>query len=424
MEVQLPEKLMPLFEAHRYKVLYGGRGGGKSMGIARALILLGYKRRIRVLCARELMNSIAESVHYILASQIEELGLEDFYTVQNATIIGRNGTEFVFASLKHNVTKIKSYEAVDIVWVEEAQNVSKSSWSTLIPTIRKPGSEIWVSFNPDLETDETYKRFIVNPSEKACVIKMNHSDNPWFPQELRDDMEELRDRDPDEYLHVYEGHCRSNLQGAVYAKELRAATEENRICRVPHNQGQGVHVFFDLGWSDCTSILFVQKAGYEFHFIDSYQNRHEKLSHYLQIMQQKGYVYDKIWLPHDSKKHELISGKTAQQIVEAAGFKVAVIPRLKVEDGINAVRTIFNRCLFDIEKCADAIQAFRHYRYEVNPDTGEYSKKPLHDDHSHYADSLRMFALSTMDAAKKPETKTIQVSPHGRFEPNVGWMGH
>ena len=134
---EFPQKLRFLFEAARYKILYGGRGGAKSWSVARALLIQAAATPLRILCAREFQNSIAESVHHLLQAQIIAIGLRSFYEVQNNVILGRNGSEFLFAGLRNNVTKIKSFEGVDRVWVEEAQAVSKSSWDTLIPTIRK-----------------------------------------------------------------------------------------------------------------------------------------------------------------------------------------------------------------------------------------------------------------------------------------------
>ena len=135
-QVEFPEKLEPLFTPARYKVLYGGRGGAKSWGIARTLLVLGASKPIRILCAREIQKSINESVHQLLKDQIQALGLSDFYEVLNNEIRGKNGTLILFAGLKHNVHNIKSKEGVDICWVEEAQTVSRTSWDTLIPTIR------------------------------------------------------------------------------------------------------------------------------------------------------------------------------------------------------------------------------------------------------------------------------------------------
>src|SRR5215469_3476512 len=162
-----PDAFQCLFEPKRYKVFYGGRGGGRSWNFARPLLLIGTQRTTRNLCVRELQKSISESVHLTLADQIQNLGLESFYDVQAAKIIGKNGTTFSFEGIKNNVNKVKSYEGIDYCWVEEANKVSRGSWTVLIPTIRKEGSEIWISFNPELETDYTFARF-VTAADASC----------------------------------------------------------------------------------------------------------------------------------------------------------------------------------------------------------------------------------------------------------------
>jgi hypothetical protein len=212
--------------ASRYKAIYGGRGSAKSWSVARALLLRGARKPLRILCAREFQNSLAESVHQLLADQVAELGLADIYTIRKGAITGSNGTEFVFAGLKHHISKIKSFEGVDIVWVEEGQTVSKHSFDVLIPTIRRPGSEIWVTFNPDLEEDDAWQRFVVSPLPGSIVQEVNWNDNPWFPDELRLEKDHLKSRDLDAYYNVWEGRCRSHVSGALWTKEVFAANRE------------------------------------------------------------------------------------------------------------------------------------------------------------------------------------------------------
>ncbi|MDN5881532.1 MAG: PBSX family phage terminase large subunit, partial [Nitrosospira sp.] len=370
------------------------RGGAKSWGVARALLIQAAATPLRILCVREFQTSIAESVHHLLQSQIAEIGLESFYEVQNNAIKGANGSEFVFAGLRNNVTKIKSFEGVDRVWVEEAQTVSKSSWEVLIPTIRKDGSEIWLTFNPELESDETYRRFVVNPPADAKVVKINWQDNPWFPEVLAREKDELKARDPDAYQNVWEGHCRVTLDGAIYARELRLAQEEGRIRNVPYDALKQVHTFFDLGWADNTSIWFAQSVNNELRLIDYYSNNQQPLQHYIGVLQNKGYIYGTDWLPHDAKAKTLATGRSVEEIMTAAGRKVQIVPNLSVSDGINAARTIFNRCYFDEARCAEGLQSLRHYRYDVDPDSKQFSGKPLHDYHSHAADAFRYFAVA------------------------------
>lgn len=414
MTIQFPEKLEFLFQPARYKILYGGRGGAKSWGIARALLILGASKTVRIFCGREIQKSIADSVHKLLSDQIKALGLSGFYEVLQTTIRGKNGTEFLFAGLKHNVSNIKSLESVDVAWVEEAQAVSKASWDVLVPTIRKTGSEIWVSFNPELEEDYTYQRFVAKPPANAIVCKINWSDNPFLPQVLRDEMEDLKARDYDAYLNVWEGNCKQTLDGAVYATELRKAMEEDRITRVPHQAGKPVQTFWDLGWADMTSIWFAQPIGFEYRLIDYYQNSQKPLNHYLKVLQEKPYVYERDWLPHDAQAKQLGTGRSIEELMREAGRNVRIAPKLSLVDGINAARTIFGQCWFDSEKCADGIQALRHYRYEMDPDTKTFKKTPFHDWASHGADAFRYLAVSIQE--QRPKKRATASEP-------LNWMG-
>lgn len=409
---QFPAKLQFLFQPSRYKVLYGGRGGAKSWGVAKALLIQAAAAPLRILCAREFQSSISESVHHLLQSQINVLGLGDFYEVQNAMIKGANGSEFVFAGLRNNVTKIKSFEGVDRVWVEEAQAVSKSSWETLIPTIRKDGSEIWITFNPELEADETYQRFVAKPPEGAIVEKINWTDNPWFPATLEKERLQLKERDPDAYQNIWEGNCRVTLEGAIYARELRAAQEEGRIRNVPYDAAKQVHTFWDLGWADNTSIWFAQSVGMEFRLIDYYSNNQLPIQHYIQVLQSKGYIYGRDWLPHDARSKEQGSGRSIEEIMVSLGRTVTIVPKLSIPDGINAARTIFNKCYFDEQKCAEGLQSLRHYRYDVDPESKQLSGRPLHDYHSHAADAFRYFAVSIQEDAPASSVRGIKM---------VGW---
>jgi len=406
-KAEFPVKLEGLFKPSRYKVLYGGRGGAKSWGIARALLIKGAKTQMRVLCAREFMTSMRDSVHKLLSDQIQALGLLGFYEITQASIRGANGTEFAFAGLKNNIANIKSYEGVDVCWVEEAQTVSRLSWNVLIPTIRKEKSEIWVSFNPELETDETYQRFVVYPPADCISIKINWSDNPWFPETLRLEKDGLKDRDLEAYNQVWEGLCRQSVDGAIFGKELQQAELDGRITRVPYDPTKPVHAIFDLGWADSTSIWFLQFVGMETRLIRYLEDSQKTITHYMATMQTFGYVYDTIWLPHDAGNQTLAAaGRSIGDIVRNAGFKTHILPRVPIIDSINAGRSIFPTCYFDRDNAADGINCLRHYRFEVDPATGQFGKTPLHDHYSHGADAFRMIGLmitKPKDRQSKPE---------------------
>jgi phage terminase large subunit len=402
--VRFPDKLQFLFEASPYKVAWGGRGATKSWGFARALLLLGTKRQLRILCARETQKSIRDSVHQLLQSQLKDLGLESFYRVEKSAIYGANGTTFLFAGLKHNVDNIKSMEAISICWVEEAQGVSKASWDKLIPTLyRIPDCELWISFNPDLETDNTYQRFVVDPPPSAVVVRLTWRDNPWFPEGLRREMEECRRRNLDEYQHIWEGSCINTLTNAIYASELRDVDAEGRIRRVPYDPSRPVDTAWDLGYGDMVSIWMFQSFPMEYRVIDYEEGQREPIHHYIAELQKRGYMWGTDYLPWDGGLKSLGTGKSIEELMRAAGRRVRVAPRLPVMDGINAARTIFPLCYFDEGKCATGIRSLRCYRYGEMKSLEGPTREPLHDIHSHCADAFRTLAVSIRQPQKERE---------------------
>jgi len=195
---------------------------------------------MRVLCTRELQGSIRESVHKLLSDTIERMGLSTFYEVAVNKITGRNGTEIIFEGLKNNTTAIKSMENIHIVWCEEAEAITEYSWDLLIPTIRAPGSEIWVSFNPFDEMDATYQKFVdpyLNTIEKdgfyeddnIIVSKVGYRNNPWFPAELQAEMETCKRDNYRKYLHIWEGDCSADFEDSIIQPEWVEAAIDSHI---------------------------------------------------------------------------------------------------------------------------------------------------------------------------------------------------
>lgn len=404
MGYSLPPKLEPLEKRPaRYKVIYGGRGSGKSWGVARLLLDFGVRSRIRVLCAREIQRTISESVHQLLRDQIGALGLSEFYSVTDTAIRGANGTEFYFAGLRsQDAHKLKSYEGVDICWVEEAQVVSKRSWDILLPTIRKPHSEVWITFNPELDTDETYQRFVANPAEGSIVIKMNYSDNPWFPDVLELERTTLEKRDPEAYRNVWEGECRSAVEGAIYAKEVSALYETGRVRPCPYDPLLPVHTVWDLGWNDQTSVILVQRAS-EVRIIGYIEDSHRTLAEYVAQLKAMPYLWGTDWLPHDGRAKDFKSGKSAEEMMRAMGREVRIVENLDIESGIKAARMVFPRCYFD-PSAERLLHCLKRYRRTINATTNEPGP-PLHDDASHGADAFRYLALCVDQMGNAPRLK-------------------
>lgn len=400
MTIQLPEKMQFLFEPHRYKVLYGGRGGAKSQTIARVLLLQGAASKHKILCAREIQKSIQDSVHSLLKEQIEEMGLQNFYEVQKSVILGKNGTEFLFAGLRSNIANIKSIPNITRAWIEEAQSASTANIKTLALTVRAPDSEIWLSFNPELEDDPIYQDYVVTPPDEACVMKVNYNDNPFFPEVLRKEMESDRRRDPELAKHIWDGECKKSVEGAIFAEEIRKASEEQRLTRVPVQAGIPVQTFWDLGQSDSTAIWFVQIVGMEYRIIDYYQASGHKMQHYIEVLDERAYRYDEHCLPHDAEHEQLAAQSTIRQQLQSAitnnpklGNTVRIVPRIpKKALGIDAARSIFGQCVFDKQKTQDGLQCLRRYAYDKDPETGKTRKEPRHDIWSHGADAFLCFA--------------------------------
>lgn len=391
---KFPDKLQFLFEPAPYKVAHGGRGSGKSWGVARALLILGAQRPLRILCAREVQKSIDESVHTLLKDQIKELGLEEFYEDLKFEIRGKNGTTFDYSGLaQHTVSSIKSYEGVDICWVEEAQAVSKKSWDTLRPTIRKPGSEIWITFNPELETDVTYQMFVADPPTGAVVVRMNFADNPWFSEKLEQERKDCELKQPKDYDNIWLGKCKPAVAGAIYYDEVAKCELDKRICNVPYDPMLKVQVVFDLGWNDAMAISLVQRQSSELRVIEYIEDSHKTLDHYSAELKKKNYNWGKVYLPHDGRNKNIQTGKSAQEAMEALGWEVVITPSVSIEDGIRAARMTFGRVYFDKASTARLVQCLKRYRRSVNQQTNEPGA-PLHDEWSHGADNFRYIAIN------------------------------
>ncbi len=389
---KFPNKLDFLFEPHRYKVAYGGRGSGKSWSFARALLIKAANEPTRVLCAREIQKSIKQSVHTLLNDQIQSLGLGAFYEVLEAEIRGLNGSTFSFTGLATNtVESIKSFEGCDIVWVEEAQTVSKKSWDILIPTIRKPNSEIWVSFNPNIDTDDTYQRFVVEPPENAKVVKVNYQDNPWFPEVLEIERQHSQKTNPD-YANIWEGECKAAVDGAIYANEIREAQENNRITTVPYDPMLKVHVVFDLGFNDSMAIILCQRGVSDIRIIKYIEDNHRTLDSFSSEIRSLNYNWGTMFLPHDGRSRDYKSGLSAEDIMRKQGWSVRIVPVSSIEAGIKIARMHFHKCYFD-KSTQRLLECLKNYKRSINSSTNEPGA-PLHDEYSHGADAFRYMATS------------------------------
>ena len=386
----LPEYAAGLFEPHRYKVLYGGRGAARSWSVARALLILAAANPMRIGCFREFQKSIKDSVHRLLTDQITLLGLPG-YEITDHEIRHANGSLFLFEGLRLNVTKIKSLEGIDIAWVEEAERVSKSSWDILIPTIRKARSEIWVSFNPDLEDDPTYQRFVVNPPPNAWVRQVSGADNPWFPPELAAERAYLYAVDPDAAAHVWGGACRR----ATAAQILRGKCTVEEF--EPESTWGGPYHGADFGFAtdpntlvrcwvapgtipNSTGRLMIEYEAYKLGQDTDNISAHWKAA----VPGCERYV-----IRGDSARPETISYLMRHGIPQIVGVEKWAG---SVEDGIAHLRQYEQIVIHT--RCTHALFEALHYSYKIDARTGDILPVIV-DAHNHIIDALR-YALGPL----------------------------
>lgn len=423
--VDLPDWAEPLFQPKPYKVLRGGRGSGKSWTVARVLLLLGAMEKHRIVCGREYQASIRQSVHRLLSDQIAEMGLGGFYQVLETEIRGANGTTFSFVGLaQHTVESVKSLEGATITWIEEGQSVSKKSLDILTPTVmRTPGAELWVTFNPDLDTDEVFKRYVTAYDEKTMFsIMVNYTENPWFPDGLEMERQATLKRDPENYDNIWRGLCRPAVQGAIYAKEIGVAVNEGRIGVLPYDPRLKVHLVCDLGWNDAMVIAFVQRHLSSVRIIDAIKDSHRTFDSYMDEVKKRPYGnWGKIWLPHDGWTKDLKTGRSVADIAKRHGFQPEQVPNIGVEQGIKIAREVLGQTAFDKNKAGDIVESLRRYRRAINQATNEPGA-PVHDDASHGADCYRYVALSADKMSNEDERRVEALSnPFQPLDPTMGY---
>lgn len=426
LSTEFPAKCRELFNPWRYKVLHGGRGSAKSWSIARALLITAASKPTRILCTREVQKSIKASVHQLLKDQIQSMGLPGF-SVLETEIRHVNGSAFLFAGLSDlTAESIKSYEGIDICWVEEAHAVTARSWTILTPTIRKSGSEIWISLNPELDTDETYVRFVSNPPEGAWVQQLNWRDNPWFGSVLEAERQDTLRRDPDGYANIWEGEPRRVAVGAIYAKEVEALYSEGRIRPLPHDPILVVDTVWDLGWNDAMTIGVYQRSSSDIRMLAYIEDTHKTYAEYITMLEKMSggkWRWGKDFLPHDARAKSPIAGKSAEDLLKEMGRNVEILPALDVESGIKAARLLFPRLFIDEGKPDDRqpdgtlkgtqrfLECVKRYRRTIPTATGEPGA-PLHDEFSHGADMFRYTGMAVEKMGTRPTAK-IDLSNYG-----------
>ena len=377
--VKFPEPFQALFRKSRYKNYHGGRGSGKSMNVARALVLKAYENKLRILCCREVQNTIKDSVHKLIADQIEEMGFSKWFEITQTSIKGVNGSEFIFKGLRFDPQGIKSTEGIDICWIEEAQTVSENSWSILIPTIRKEGSEIWLTWNPLEENSPTYQRFIESQPPDCISVEVNYYDNPYFPDVLRQEMEWLKQKDFAAYEHVWLGKPLTITDAVIFKGHYTVEAFQDDLWE----KAERLHFGADFGFANDPSTLVRCFILDNTLYIDR-----EAYGVGIEINELPDF-YDSV---PESRKWQIWADnarpETISYLKKQGGFRIAGADKWKgsIEDGIAHLRG-FDKIVIH-ERCRHMAEEARLYRYKIDKVTNEILPV-VEDANNHLWDAVR-----------------------------------
>ena len=397
----------------RYKGAYGGRGGAKSHFFAEQVIVRCIRTTTRVVCIREIQNSIKDSVKQLLEDKIAVMGVGHLFDIKESEISGPNGSLIIFKGMQsYNAENIKSLEAYDIAWVEEAQTLSEYSLKLLRPTLRNEDSELWFSWNPRFKTDPVDKFFRVSPPDNAISIMVNWRDNPWFPQVLLKEKDHDFMLDEDNALHVWEGAYFAGM-GTILAKWINRADAEGRIGVVSYDPlGSPVYISSDIGFRDTAAWWFWQTKLKGFAVFDYDQAVGLDADDWIPRIRErldrhgiKAPSLGRIYLPQDAKAKTFQSKHSAMErfLASFGASKIEITPPIRVKDRINAARVVARRCEFNRACCEQGLDGLRAWSFEYNDETGILSKEPKHDWASHPGDAYSYGAQVLEEFVPKEE---------------------
>lgn len=386
---KMPKWSRVLFESQwRYVSMRGGRGSGKTVSACRALLMHASSRTIRILCTREVQNTMQDSVYAQLEIEAQNLGLkQEFKWLADRIICLRTGSLFIFKGLNDLVVGgVKSTAEIDIAWIEEAQYLSEKSWNAFEPSIRANGAQIWMTWNPELETDFIYERVVKKGLHDCASLFVNFDQNPWFPDVLRKSEQAMAAENPILHRHVWLGEPLPAVESAIYFDEIARMEREDRVRNMTFDDLLQTYIVIDLGIADFTSAWVVQQTASEVRILDFIENNRVSQKWFSDTFTERGYDNAIICLPHDGRAQNSQTGLTTVQFYEQLGWTVEVVENIGVEEGIRMTRSVLGRMLMDKTRCEGGIEHLKRYQRTK-------AGHPMHDEHSHASDALRYVAV-------------------------------
>ena len=432
-QIELPPKLIPVFQGSaRIRGAWGGRGSGKTRSFALMSAVEGYRYGTagisgQILCGREHLNSLEESSLEEVKAAIRSVDwLDDYYEIGERYIRSKDGRiKYVFAGLRHNLDSIKSKAKLLLAWIDEAEGVSEEAWRKLMPTVREEGSEVWVTWNPESKDSATHKRLRLEAPDNSRIVKVNWSDNPWFPKVLEQERQEDLKRRPDTYGHVWEGDFLEYPEGSFFLREINKAKDEGRICKIPVVASHPCMTFWDIGSSDGCAVWVVQQIGnLEYRCIHFYEAWNEPYSHAVKWLQSLDLVFESHFLPHDAdhKRQGELKNKSPKDMLKQLmpGGSWRIVPRIQeLLWGIQQTADMLDAYIWiDEEKCAAGLEHLKAYRRKWSNTEGRWSHIPdKSEGHSEAADALRQmaqaFAAGDLGRSKKKHKGPLRRNVRG-----------
>jgi phage terminase large subunit len=417
-DIQLPELFIPfLTQNKRYKVSYGGRGGGKTESIGRIAIIKSYSQKGVILCCREIQKSIDESVYRLLKTIIQDYGLQnDFKILINKIINLKSGCEFVFHGLRDlSVDNLKSIKGIIFCWVEEAHSVSTNSWNVLKPTIRESNSEIWVSFNRKYRRDPVWREFCEYPDDDTLIVKVNWYDNPFFPDVLKKEMErDYRNKPKEVADHIWEGTPQTKSDLRVYRFDLARNTS---VSPIPYYNAVETWTMWDFGVRDSTAIAIAQifedpKApnGIWINFIDEYIDRNKSVNDYKKWVT-KHECYDAGWRhacdPSGANRNESLSSWVDALAPE---LMMEYSHGVSISEYIDLANEYMASVRINENQCPQFYDMFCNWEYPEGEDgLPKEGSKPCHDMYSHPGTAFYYFIMERFNPRYKNKKYEIRV---------------
>lgn len=434
-QIAIPPNLIDLFVGDAdVRAARGGRGSGKTRSFAKMACVVGYRFGMAgvsgiILCARQFMNSLEDSsLEEIKRAIQDEPFLAAYYDVGEKYVRSKDGRiSFSFAGLDRNVASVKSKGRLLLCWVDEAEPVTDTAWTTLLPTLREEGedwsAELWVTWNPKRKTAPVEKRFAQSSDPRVKCVTLNWNHNPRFPRKLERERQRDQNERPEEYPHIWDGAYATVVTGAYFAKDLLAMKQEGRLCRLAADPLMTTRAIWDIGGTgakaDACAIWICQYIGREIRVIDYYEARGQPLATHVGWLREHGYSAALCVLPHDGASNDKVFDVSYESALRAASFEVVVVPNQgagAAKMRIESARRLFPSIWMDDDRTEAGRIALGAYAPKLD-EKRDIDLGPNHDWASHAADAFGLMCV----AYEEPKVKRKKERQGGR--PRGGWMG-